>query len=779
MGQSATVAGSLTAVTSFVGRRREIRQVRAALSTSRLVTLTGVGGVGKTRLAVEAAAETRRTFPDGVWLVDLAPVAEDALVARTVATALGVRDRSARPATEQLVEYLAERHLLIVLDNCEHLPGGCAAVVDELLRSCARLRVLATSRRSLGIGGEHVVPVPPLSLPPVEPSPPLAALAQYEAVGLLVERAAAVSPGFAVTERNRDAVARLCAALDGLPLAIELAATRLRTLSVQEMNQRLADRFGLLSAGSPVVAPRQRTLRGLIDWSHELCSPEERRLWARLSVFSGGFDLDAAEAVCDGDGLDRARILDLLDHLVAQSIVVRADGDEVSRFRMLETIREYGRERLAELGEQDRLRERHRAYFLEFAQRSASGWAGPGQEEALARLRADHGNLRTAFDQCLAGPAGPQAALALCAALCWHWCADGFLSEGRGWLDLALDLATEPTGARAEALWVCAWVSLLQGDGDAAAQRLDECRRLSADLGDRAAAAHTASLEASRDLFDGRVAESIGVFREAAAALDDVGDTAGSLMAMFQLANAYSHRGENDTAAAVARRAIAKSEGCGDRLLRSYALWALAFDTWLRGDAAEARRLVLSGLGFQAGFRDSVGAALMIETLAWVAGSAQDHARAASLLGAAHSIWRSLGTDINAFGPELADHHVACERQARRALRDPAFRAAFERGLRPTVEEAIGFAGEQPPAPEVPGGPEPALTRRELEIAALVAGGLTNRAIAERLVVSPRTVDGHVQNALTKLGFTSRSQLAAWVAEHAHGERMRSRQVRS
>jgi predicted ATPase/DNA-binding CsgD family transcriptional regulator len=759
-------AGNLpAAVTSFVGRRREIGQIRAFLAESRLVTLTGTGGVGKTRLAVEVAGVARRAFPDGVWFVDLAAVTDGGQVAPAVATALAVRDQSTRPALDRLVEELAGRQTLIVLDNCEHVLDASATLVDTLLRGAPDVRVLATSRQSLGIDGEHVFAVPPLSVPPQHPPLPMVELRRFEAVTLLAERAAAVAPGFAVGEDNHDAVVRLCARLDGVPLAIELAATRLRTLSIAQLLQRLEDRFAVLTVGSRVAAPRQRTLRALVDWSYDLCSAEEQRLWARLSIFSGGFDLDAAEVVCAGDGLARERVLDLVDQLVTQSVVVRRGEHGGPRFGMLETIREYGLGRLAEFGDRESLRLRHRAYFLELAERGARDWCGPGQEETLARLRADHGNLRAAFEHFDADPDGAEPALALCAALRWHWCADGLLSEGRGWLDRALARPTCPSPARANALWVGAWVALLQGDQDVARQRVDECRRVAAAIGDPVPAAYAASQAGTAELFRGDVTAAVGHFRAAITALDAAGETTGSLHARFQLAIALSHQGEHDEASATARQAIDVSEAHGEHLNRSYALWALSFDTWVRGDLDEARRLALTALALLRGFRDSVGAALMIETLAWIAGSRGEPARSARLLGTASSVWRSIGTRIEVFGSQMGDHHAQCVARATGVLRGPAFRAAFDDGLRPTVEEAIRYAIEQPAAVTPPPAPDGGLTRREREIAGLVAEGLSNPAIAQRLVLSPRTVEGHVQNLLAKLGFTSRAQVAAWVTE--------------
>ncbi|MGW0586143.1 ATP-binding protein, partial [Streptomyces sp. NPDC002920] len=326
-----------------------------------------------------------------------------------------------------------------------------AELASTLLSAAADLHILATSRQTLGIAGEHVFTVPPLSVPD-------------EAVELLRDRVTAVRPEFRITDVNWAGVSRLCAALDGLPLAIELAASRLRTLTVEQTLGRLEDRFALLTGGSRTARPRQRTLRALIDWSYELCTPAERLLWNRLSVFAGGFGLDAAEDVCAGEGIDRKEVLDLLDRLVAQSVVLTTEHEGLPRYRLLETIREYGRARLAESGEEQRLLLRHRDFFLALAEGICDGWYGAGQEEALARLRADHPNLLAALD-C---DGDPQVTLALAAALRFHWCVGGFLGEGRRRLGRALAAAPEPTPARARALWVAAWVALLQGDPAAA-----------------------------------------------------------------------------------------------------------------------------------------------------------------------------------------------------------------------------------------------------------------------------------------------------------------------
>ena len=387
MAPGARVTGNLPAeLTSFVGRRGELAEVRRLLAGSRLVTLTGVGGVGKTRLALRAAAGLRRAFRDGVWLVQLDQLRDEALVAQAVAGALGLQDRAGYAPAAALADYLAGRQLLLVLDNCEHLVDAAAKLADLLLRAAAGLRVLATSRESLNITGEMVLAVPPLAAPEAGRRLTVAELARFPAAGLFAERAAQVVPGFAVTEANMAAVAGICRRLEGLPLAIELAAARLPVLSPEQIDARLGDRLGLLTRGSRTRPARQQTLRASIEWSYELCSQAERLLWARLSVFAGGFELDAAEGICADHRLAADQVLDLLAALAGKSILTAAHGKGVARYRLPETLREYGQERLHESGEYTALRRRHRDWHEQLARRADTGWLSPQIADLTARL---------------------------------------------------------------------------------------------------------------------------------------------------------------------------------------------------------------------------------------------------------------------------------------------------------------------------------------------------------------------------------------------------------
>ncbi|MFF3373747.1 ATP-binding protein [Streptomyces sp. NPDC002680] len=737
-------AGNLpVAFTTFVGRRPDIAEVRRVLGSARLLTLTGMGGVGKTRLALEVAAASRKAFPDGTWLVDLASVRDPASVASAAATAVGIADLGTRPALDQLAGYLAGRRALIVLDNCEHLVDACAELASTLLSAAADLHILATSRQTLGIAGEHVFTVAPLSVPD-------------EAVELLRDRATAVRPEFRITDVNWAGVSRLCTALDGLPLAIELAASRLRTLTVEQTLGRLEDRFALLTGGSRTARPHQRTLRALIDWSYELCTSAERLLWNRLSVFVGGFGLDAAEEVCAGEGIDRQEVLDLLDRLVAQSVVLTTEHEGMSRYRLLETIREYGRARLAESGEEQRLLLRHRDFFLAVAERICDGWYGAGQEEALARLRADHFNLLAALDR----GGDPQVTLALAAALRFHWCVGGFLGEGRRRLGQALAAAPEPTPARAKALWVAAWVALLQGDHAAADGWLAEAGELGEQLDDPMVGYYVTVFRGSSAMFQGRLEEAMSLF-ECAVATDSTADEgAVAVFVLFQLALTRTHLGDPG-ASETGRRAVVLAEAHGERWGRAHALWALGYDAWVRGDRKESMALTLAGLEIERGFNDCLGAALMLELLAWLNASGGEYERAGRLLGVVRGLWRDIGNSISAFGPLMAESHARCEESVVRALGATAYeRALVHGGGHDSLGLAIDYALSTETSAE-PAAPSP-LTRREREVAALVARGMTNRRIAAELVLSPRTVDSHVENILAKLGFGSRTRIAAW-----------------
>jgi predicted ATPase len=416
-----------------------VSEVKNALSAARLVTLTGIGGVGKTRLALRIASEVRADFPDGVWLVELGELRDESLLVDVVTATLGVRDQSARPSPEVLIEFLNSRQLLLVLDNCEQVVDAAAKLAETLLRSCPEIRILATSREALGIVGETVEPLAPLPCPETysEPTP---LESGDDAVALFAERAAAAVPGFQLTTENAATIAQICSRLDGLSLAIELAAARLRAMSPEQILDRLSDRFTLLTRGSRRAPTRQQTLAWSIGWSYDLCTPDEQQLWGRLSVFAGSFELQAAEEIC-GFNMAAEEFDDLVSLLVDKSILLRTEAQGVVRLRLLDTLRDYGRERLEQTGEHPQLRRRHCDWYRRFAHDAEAEWFSARQGQGLDRIRRELSNLREALDFSIFE--GGQEALDFVADLSQFWFLRGPFNEAPRWLDRRAGRRTE------------------------------------------------------------------------------------------------------------------------------------------------------------------------------------------------------------------------------------------------------------------------------------------------------------------------------------------------
>ena len=775
MAPGARVTGNLPAeLTSFVGRCGELAEVRRLLAGSHLVTLTGVGGVGKTRLALRAAAGLARAFPGGVWLVRLDQLRDEALVAQAVAGALGLQDRAGFSPKAALVGYLAGRQLLLVLDNCEHLVDAVAKLADLLLRAAPGLRVLATSREPLNIDGETVLPVPPLPVP--EEGQPLTAagLGLVPAVRLFAERAAQVVPGFALTEANMAAVAGICRRLEGLPLALELAAAQTRVLSPEQIDERLGDRLGLLTRGSRARPARQQTLRASIGWSHELCSPAERLLWARLSVFAGGFELDAAEGICADHQLAAGDMLDLLAALAGKSILIAEHRAGVARYRLPEVLREFGQERLHESGEDTALRRRHRDWHEQLARRADTGWLSPQIAEWTARLYREHANVQAAQDFCQAEPGEAEAGLriALHVWLFYYWNA-GHVSEGRYRLGQVLGRAREPTAWRAQGLLLASFLAAVGGDCGAARAPLAQGSGLARQLDDPATRAFAAWAAGHVCSFSGDLQQATAHFEDGLAVLPAAA-VCGPQRArlLLGLAQAAGLAGDEERVVACHRELAALTEAGSEFSRRgnsAWSLWALGAAAWRRGDLDRATGLLQQSLRLRARRSNRMGPAYCVEVLAWIAASRHQYERAAVLLGAAAGLWRSMGTTLDGHQP-MADYHRDCERQARQALGETAFQAACHRGLELSAEDVLAYALQQPPDKPPDKPPAPAvsdgapLTPRELQVARLVAGGRSNKEIAAQLVISQRTAEGHVERILAKLGFTSRAQVAAWVA---------------
>jgi predicted ATPase/DNA-binding CsgD family transcriptional regulator len=755
--------GSIRAeLSGFVGRREELGRVRAALAAARLVTLTGPGGIGKTRLAVQAATEVRRSFRHGAWMAELAGLRDPGLLATEVARAFGLRDQSASWAVATLADSLAGRQALLVLDNCEHLLDACAVLAGALLRACPDVRILVTSRQVLGVPGEVTFPVLPMSVPAEGQLPVSESLLEYEAVRLFAERGAAVLPGFAVEAGNREVIAELCRRLEGIPLAIELAAVRLRAMSPEQILARMADRFGLLSAGDPAT-PRHGTLQAALRWSYDLLTPAEQALWRRSSVFTGSFDLDAAESVCTGDGVAAEMVADVVDGLVAKSVLLRRPGGRTARYALLDTIREYGHQRLGAAGGDTVLGRRHRDWYAALAARQEA--LGAGQMQWIDRLDADHDNVRAALEFCLAEPGEAETGLRMACDLWLYWETRGHLTEGRRFLDALLGRAGgTPVGLTARGMWVAGYLALVQGDGDAARGLLEEALTAADSLGDAQATAYAAQFLGRALWFTGEPERGLALTGQALRRHRVAADWQGVVLTLVQLGVMRTLMGQAETAAAPFEECIAACEAHGERWNRSYALWGLGLAAWLLGDDDRAAELEQAALRLKRDVGDQVGIPLCLEALAWIAASRNQAARAAALLGAATTAWNSIPAALPA---PLAGHRQAAASRARKALGQASFAAHLDRAQAMPPLQAVAMAlGEPPGAVKLaPGCSDPArLTAREREVAALIAQGLSNRDIAARLVISARTAETHVEHIMVKLGLTARAQIAAWAA---------------
>ena len=724
---------------SFVGRERELAAVAGLLATARLLTLTGPGGVGKTRLALQAAAAVRARFPDGVWLVELAPLADAALVPQAVAAAVGVREAQGRPLRATLSDALRPQRLLLVLDNCEHLLAACARLADALLRACPAVRVLATSREALGIAGEVPYRVPSLALPDPDRPPPAAALLHAPAVRLFVARARAAAPGFRLTDRNAAAVAQVCVRLDGIPLALELAAARMPVLSVERLLDRQEDRFRLLTGGARTALPRQQTLRAAVDWSYALLTAPERRLFAHLAVFAGGFTLEAAEAVGADAGFAAGEVLDLLTRLVDQSLVdVLADEspDGTARHRLLETLRQYAEERLAATGEAAAARRRHAAYYLALAERAAPELEGPRQRAWLDRLEAEEDNLRQALRWSQAEGGSAAAGLRLGGALRVFWQLRGHLAEGRRWLAAVLAAPRERASdrPRAAALFAAGMLAYLQGDHAAAHAALEQSLALCRELDDPAGGARALSFLAAvalrrsepgaRALAEEAVAcaRAAGAPHPLAMALFYLGTAAGrsapdaarthlaESLARFRAvgdgfwcsaalsAQAGRLRAAGDDAAArvTYEEALAIRRRLGERRGEAALLYNLAVLDQRAGDRPGARTKLTAALGRFQAVGDRHGAAWCLAGLAALAEAAGHPEQAARLLGAAEP--HLMAEALPLHPPDAADRAGTLSR-VRRRLGEPAFAAAWAAGQAMSLEQAVAAALADAPAP--------------------------------------------------------------------------------
>jgi predicted ATPase/DNA-binding CsgD family transcriptional regulator len=763
------VTGELPAqLTTFIGRQGKLAEIRKLLGDARLVTLVGIGGVGKTRLALHVASEVGRGFKDGVRFVDLAQLKDADLVIAATGQSLDLWDDSRLTAehwtSESLTDYVRNRRMLLVLDNCEHVLDACARLAEMLLRVAPQLHILCTSRQSLGLIGEAVVHVPPLALPADETVVRPEMVRDYEAMQLFVERASRAAPEFVVTEANVAVIAETCRRLDGLPLAIELVTARLRSMGLDQVVDGLSDRYRLLSGANRTAVRRQQTLRALIEWSFELCSAQERTLWRRISVFSGSFDLEAARFVCADASFPAELVADLLGSLVEKSILLQDGVFETPRFRLLDTIRDYGAEQLYAETEVAELRQRHAEYYRRLINTAHTEWLSSNQRAWLDRLRKEHANIRAALGYCIEGPATADLALDMAGRLWAFWIAAGALGEGRRWLERGLnqvELRYSPAIARA--LWVVSYITACHGDLDGAEAWLRKGEALAAETGDEAMQAYLTLSSGLVATFRGDTNRAQDLLTDAIEHHRKLQQPLGLIDAQFILGSLASVTGDVDMALDLARDTLATCERFGEQWWRAWAQRSLAVALWRSGDRHGAATAVADALRNCRDLNERLCAALCLEICAWGAAAERDYHRAAVLRGATAGVWDAVAT--RPFW-QLPEEDARCERETRRSLSAEAFDKAFEAGSRMSFAEAVEYALNDAAARDSAVGDTATslLTPREIEVARYIAEGMNNQDIADRLFISRRTVETHVEHVLGKLGFSSRTQVAAWLA---------------
>ena len=736
--------------TPFLGRERETAEIVAVLRApdTRLLTLAGPGGTGKTRLALQAAADLLEDFPDGVFFVPLAPLSDPELVPAAIARTLGIREEGDQPLWERIRHELATKQLLLVLDNVEHLVEAAPAV-GELLAACPRLKVLATSRLPLRLRAEREYPVPPLALPPVSEASP-EELLRYEAVRLFVERAQAVRPGFTLTAETRPVVAEICRRLDGLPLAIELAAARVRILPPAMLLARLEKRLPLLTGGPRDAPARQRTLRNTIAWSHDLLASEDQILFRRLAVFAGGAALEAAEAVANPE---RAlNVFGGLDRLVEQSLLRSGAGpNDEPRFTMLETIREYGLERLEQSGEAEATRRAHAGFFVALAEEAEPLLTGPEQGKWLERLEAEHDNLRAALGWTLAHDA--QTALRLAGSLSWFWRYHAHITEGRSWLERAV--AASPDGTtreRVKALHGAGVLARQQSDNEQAAMLLEKALALAREIGDERGVADGLASLGNLASEQGDLARAENLFTEALAQWRRLENTDGIAGELVSLALLALDRGDLDLAATRLRESLALYRELKAEWEIALVLHNLGDVAYEQGDLDQAAALQAEALTLWEGMEDTHGVAFVLDSQGKVARARGDVDLASALLEKALVRWRELGDKRNAAASLLSLGRIAEQNDPGRAAMllkeaialsreagDPRIVASVLEGIAGTAREsrperAAKMLGAAAALRETLGAPVPASERAEHDRAVAAArGALGESAFADSM----------------------------------------------
>jgi non-specific serine/threonine protein kinase len=673
-------------LTSFIGRENQISELKELLGSARLLTLTGSGGCGKTRLAMQLAADLTGAYPDGIWIVEFAAVADPAQVPQAVAQVLGLKEQPGRHLTRTIAEHLAPRHLLLVLDNAEHVLEACAQVSDAMLRGCARLSVLVTSRERLGIVGELTYRVPSLTAPGPEQQATRERASAYESVRLFVERAQLQQPQFVVTDGNAAAVASICQRLDGIPLAIELAAARVRSMPVEEVSRRLDQRFDLLTGGSRTALPRHQTLRSLIDWSYDLLSDAEQVLLCRASIFSGGWTLEAAAQVCVGDSVDSKDLLHLLTSLADKSLVLANEHRGATRYGLLETVRYYARDRLAERGEETTLTRRHFDYLLAMAEAAEAKRLDEEQGVWADQLESEHDNLRATLAWCCTAGGDAADGLRLAAALSWFWRSRGHLGEGRRWLSKLIDTAPsrQDSPSRADGL---RWAGLLatdQADYPAAQELQEAALEIYRRVGDRLGIARALNNLAMTALDQDNTSAAQLLLEESMVICRELGDQRGLGILLNNLGLVAQRLGKHSTAQALYEEALATIRTLGDRECIANLKNNLGTVLGLQGDYPRARAMLKEAL---ATWNESklwlVDSLNEFANLAWL--QAQP-AHAARLWGRAARLQEEMGIAQSPGTRRVLERYVAA---ARSAIGDDAFKWAWAEGRAMALDQVI------------------------------------------------------------------------------------------
>lgn len=673
-------------MTQFVGRERETAEIRERLTRTGLLTLTGVGGCGKTRLAMHVAWSLMDIYPDGVWFADLAPIADPALVLPAVGAALRLRQGGAQPLLEALTDHLRPRQALLILDNCEHVVANCARLAMSLLQACPRLRILATSREPLGVAGEMTYHVPPLHVPDSARVRSLDRLRENESIQLFCQRAALKNRRFELGAENADEVANICRRLDGIPLAIELAAARITVLPVGEISRRLDDQLGFLTDGSRTAPPRQQTLRATMAWSHDLLSPTERILFRRLAVFSGGLTLDAAESVCLGDDLAKAAILDLMRSLLEKSLVLYVDEGQDMRYKLLEIVREFAAEKLAESAETEALSDRHLDYVVGLVERAEPELSGPDQEAWLARLESDHGNIRAALRWAEISGRSDES-LRISASLGRFWLLHGHYREGRETLRRALRHdTTDQTALQAKALRWAGSLAWTQGEHAGARELLEQSLAISQGTGDRQGTAATLNSLGNVAYNEGDFASARRFHEQSLGLRREIDDRHGVATSLNNLGNVAVDLGEYEKARRCYEESLSLRRAIGDRHGIAVSLGNLGMVALDCGRLEEARRLYEESLGIVRDFGDRRMIAHNLAMLACIVHQEGEPRQAVQLLGAATELLEVIGTVLDSSEQSHYERQLADLKQR---LGKDQFDGSFAQGRSAPLQEIL------------------------------------------------------------------------------------------